>query len=219
MIAVGAGFDWSAIDLVLLNPESIDRIEIDGGMVSVGDSSLSLSFGFDDTVYATVGYEGTVSLGDWNMENARVGTYTAGFLGGAEVQAAASHIGYVSAIQTQDSEGNFYYGGEVPADAFESENEMVFGADFTSGWTDNDGMTAPMRELSWISYTPLLEGAFAEDWPDGNPFAAGVHYPSDIGAIDDPDLMRPWFVLGGRFDGDDLLPGEGGYVVDMGALL
>lgn len=217
-IGVGVGFDWSAIDLVMLNPESIDRIEVDGSTVSVENRSLSLIIGFDETVYATLSYEGTASLGDWNMENARVGTYTAGFLDGAEVQAAAAQIGCVSAIQTKDSEGNIYYAGEALAGIFETENEMVLGPNFTSEWTDDDGMTEMMRELSWISYTPLLDGAFEEHWPDGNPFAAGVHYPSDIGAIDDPDLMGPWFVLGGGFEGNGLLPGAGGYAVDMGSL-
>jgi hypothetical protein len=61
--------------------------------------------------------------------------------------------------------------------------------------------------------------AFEDDWPDGNPFAAGVHSFAAIGAIDDPDRMGPWFVLGGSFEGSDLLPGAGGYAVDMDTLI
>ncbi len=203
----------------MLNPESIDCVVIDGSLVSVESAELSLIFGADDDVYGNVDYEGTVSLGEWDMTEARVGTYTAGFLGGADVQAAAARIGYVSTIQRMNSDGDIFYEPEHLAADFEEENEMTVLPDFTSDWTTNNGTTGLMRELAWISYTPLFGGAFEDDWPDGNPFAAGVHSFAAIGAIDDPDRMGPWFVLGGSFEGSDLLPGAGGYAVDMDTLI
>jgi hypothetical protein len=147
MLGMPADFDWSQIDLVMINCDGQDRVAINGTALQTETVSGDLIYQWTDT---TTGETHTVPVGTltetlfqqvvegedftkvWDRQ---VGSISSDFLNGT-AQVFAPRIGVISemVVEYRDSEGRSFIHGEA-ADEILYDHDLS-GAVASSGWFD-----------------------------------------------------------------------------------
>lgn len=185
MLGLPDDFDWSQIDLVVVNPEATDRITLNGGLVNARTVSNPLTYFWTDpdtgeqhsedigTLTETL-FQQSVETEDWTMLwDRRVGSISSNFLNG-DTFAYAPRIGvsFEQVVEYRDSEGRTFLPGSGQPD------EMIYDYDLGS----------PDMSSGWFNFG----------------YGARVHYYEDT--FVDPDwLPESWFIYGGRVTSDGTL--------------
>lgn len=185
MLGLPDDFDWSQIDLVVVNPEATDRITLNGGLVNARTVSNPLTYFWTDpdtgeqhsedigTLTETL-FQQSVETEDWTMLwDRRVGSISSNFLNGDTfVYAPRIGVSFEQVVEYRDSEGRTFLPGSGQPD------EMIYDYDLGS----------PDMSSGWFNFG----------------YGARVHYYEDT--FVDPDwLPESWFIYGGRVTSDGTL--------------
>jgi hypothetical protein len=233
MLGMGENFEWSAIDVVLINPDSSDRINIKDtvGTQQLGEKAMTQEVwfypGMDEDgqeippqLFHTVsytGYEGWIEADEWAFGmHDPLADYRQSFLSGYDgtVYGPASII--VEAMVEEyrweaDGESGTYVtvAGNPETGEADYEPSPLFG-DWGLGGSGWDGEVDREYDLS---------GADAvSDWVNDQ----RVHYffglATELGAEMDP-ITAPdgWFMIGGHLSGDSVVLGDtsGGGIIHV----
>ena len=244
MLGLGSNFDWSKIDVVILNPDSQDRITINGEIQGTEEVTEEVSepiitdMGWvEPDPWDSYSYTGPLMPdggegGDGDEEGGDgdeipveddftkagyyVAEYEVGFLGGSgftAVQAGAAKIGTWWITEAVDDGGHTY----TPPERYGFlENIDLGSADFSSDWMATGGGHRGRTHV-WLTYGGyedgqggLEDGELVYGWPeDGDYYKnAGAWGTPDWGQVsrieEFEDMLGPWFVVGGAFDGTTL---------------
>lgn len=193
MLDLGAGFNWDAIDMVVLNPDSEDRFFVNGNAIGVGGQRTRI---IEDYAYSGPDdEEGTlIEVGNFTFD--ALSEYEASFLGGSitSVQMVTQIYDYVgfASIDNDTGETSEIYMPETDDEQYTAEN-----ANFTRNYTAyvfDEGETENL-EYEAISYywVGTKEGLLI----DGSSNA-------DREYNDYNNVYYSWFVAGGTFGNLDL---------------
>lgn len=193
MIDVGSGFDWSKIDVVLLNPDGLDRLQVDGVTVSAS----SAVFGVTATYNRGTSYEYTDDYGPitrtfatplptdapkpsnsiFETSDYIAAEYDADFLG--------------TGVSSVYSAYTFIYPSihQWIVDTSDKDDVIIPNigqAFYDSGWVDLTDPEVSQREAVFLEYAGGL----------GDPL---YNYTmSDIAPIDFETHLRGWYIVGGH---------------------
>lgn len=206
MVNVGSGFDWSQIDVVVLNPESSDQLVIDGSEIGTFSDTIPVTYRdpSDDSThhYGSVSYLATNDIGDW---------YTAGQHHAANYTVASSLLGGgVTSVFAPTAVAGFWditvYDNGVPGDVYINSEDFrledyesdlsLSSASYTSGNYMLNETT--ITSYAWANYD-VFGAPYTDGWSSNLPFAFGASSVSGIGPINDINDIGPWFVVGGFF--------------------
>jgi len=181
MLGLGAGFDWGAIEAVILNPGASDSVLIDGLVPEHQPYDFSATTSFDQDGFDVQG----------PVPGAQLDTSISGL---------SEALGAPLRIQSPDSDSNvavsfregqnFYTdlldgmetGGEAIEDRL-AEMEAAYGA----------------PDVTWhIDFTNYGSGGADGGHGEGRFWL----FEADADGNYDPDPYDSWFVAGGKFDGD-----------------
>ncbi len=168
-------FDWSQIDLVIINPERSDRVMINGTVLATTAVETPLNYYWTDSESGETHIEPmgilneTVFLQAIEGEDAtfmwdrRVDNISADFLNGtAQVFAPSIEVTVRTVVEYRDSEGNTFIDGQI-ADETDYDYDLS-GAIASSAWFDF-GYGA---RVHYFEQTQL-----ATDWLPGSWFVYG----------------------------------------------
>jgi len=233
-LGLGSSFDWSMIDLVVINPDAADRITLNG--FEIGTSTQTYTVDHDiinvyDPNMVITGTEAIFSTqylsGSPDFAASIAGTYTVSFLGGGDRQVFAAAANFTEILieeyvsqaiadsqRGEDGQWPLWWDGHFDLDS----------ADFT-GQVSYTGMDAlPIR-----LYAFNLGNVFA--FPHGRPWESlpgggvihisgdpsnpnipedfdvyvGVSGIEDIETFDNPLGIGDWYIVGGQFAGSSLI--------------
>lgn len=233
MLGMGDDFEWSEIDVVLINPDSADRVNLTDnvGTQQLGAQTLTREQWYypgtgangeeiPPQLYYTTsftgyggsfeGHEGWIEADEWAIQMyGPMSDYRQSFLSGYDgpVYGPADTLVQTWVTEYRNSDGTFLL-ADTSTDYY-AEFTEIFG-DFGVGGSGSDGEIDTEYDLS---------GADAvSDWV-GN---AREHYfygfTTDLGEEMDP-ITAPtgWFMVGGHLSGDSVVLGDtsGGGVIHV----
>jgi len=229
MLGLGAGFNWGAIDLVVVNSDPDDRFYTgndftddttdDDSLIRVNEGTVGISeFGLPVTDSSGL-YSETMSLLAGSYVAYAVGSFDANFLnyGTMSIQTSVEVLTsvYFQPIDPDTGEpfprGMSIYGADDPdtleyeGDPFPEWSDLKLGtADYTTRYsfgasTDLDAIGDETNAFFWINYY----SPNAPNWDDSagpNPYG----YATGVDTLSDVGTLSsptgPWFVVGGGFN-------------------
>ncbi len=223
MLGLGESFDWSAIDLLILNPDAGDRIKLDYGVegvfdVMVKDYSQPVLANFADStgdhyeVVTTVDFLGDATFGAPDWYGVQIGSYdTTDFISGY-----AGPV-FTNAMVVEDEVVVFEY--KV------GETTYITGQEI--GWEEVDGEPVVNRKLAegiglfgegwngeYDTEYDLSQAKGSSGWVQiGENEWISAHYFSCDYEDSIVGYNAGWYVVGGEIGGAD-----GKEIVDTGAI-
>ena len=207
LLGLGA-IDWSQIGVLLINPDSADRITLDYGYgvyeMSVGQIGHAITGVFPtasgDLVsqqYGTFSYLGDTTFGDANGVLSErhpiiVGTYEQNFLSGYEGTAFAPADVYntLTIREYRHPAGNFVYAGDYGTEEGGFESSLANGRGlFGDGWNYEIDREYDLSRASFVSSCVMT----------GPNSGSRDHYFFEL--KDTPVERYDWFMLGGSLSG------------------
>lgn len=222
-LGMGSSFDWSAIDVVLINPDVTDRIELTG---TTGGFTLevcpaeqvvwrSIQDENGDITYEPYGlindsaYQGSLSFGSATYDILGfTGLFNQEFIGGysGPIFSATGEIDTFSIVECRDSEGPFIQvsgdlqTGEHSYDSIALAQALGLGG---SGW---DGEIDRDYDLS--------SAAFSSQWDTVNGDESREHFFYYIDRSSPLSGASGWFMIGGSLS-EAIVVGNGAISVVM----
>lgn len=206
LIDVPTGFDWSEVDVIILNPDIDDRVYIDGSIqgVSPGSTLIFDEYANEDQLFrsdilTSVSYlSASPEPGESSLVAA---TYQAGFLGQTEIPvfAAGASRGYVSFFQFDDDDVEDLWIQDNGARWWDG----VFSPEMSvSGQTDYryDGVpgTNYYANIGYLQAYPNGYGSRPAG-PVVQGTSLGVASIESVGTFSTSETIGPWFIVGGSF--------------------
>lgn len=226
MLGMGDDFEWSEIDVVLVNPDSSDRINLKDnvGTQRLGEQTITREGWFypgtgengeeipPQHYYTTsfAGYEGWIEADEWAVGmNDPLSDYRQSFLSGYDgtVYGPANTLVETWVTEYRNDSGT-YVAADTGTDYY-AEFTEIFG-NFGVGGSGSDGEIDTEYDLS---------GADAvSDWVGDKREHYFYGFTTDLGENMDP-ITAPtgWFMLGGHLSGDSIVLGDtsGGGVIHV----
>jgi Ca2+-binding RTX toxin-like protein len=221
MIRTGGALRWGEIDAIILNPDSADRVVIDGQMQGVSTATMLVyqeyldeDFEWQFDLLTSRSYlSGNL---DPDVGAGQADTHRAGFLGGGtrNVFAAAATPAYASFFQFDDPDTEAAWiesfgpreweGIFSPGSALAGETDYRYDGVPGTNYFDNIGYL-----IGWPNGYAGGQSGYA---PNG--LLVGSATAAGVGTFSTDEAMGPWYVLGGRFDGA-MLTGDGSFTATI----
>ena len=210
MLNLGDDFDWSEIDVVILNPEAEDRIFQNGGAIGVQTHADDVKERFiDGTEFDFGDYSYRAYLDPIPPHSPKiVSSFFTNFLSQSHsvttsVSSGVVNVNYGFITIYKDGNGQEYLDGEVYD--FEEDYDLS-SPDYDSDWVTLEGGTET-RLVGWNTYSANINGQIVSstdgsgnpaDWKSLAEFLVGLEVYSS------PTGLGPWFTVGGDFFGQSL---------------
>lgn len=210
MINVSQGFDWNQIDAIIVNPESTDTVMINGEVQGVAERHFSVENDFqmeggewDTEEIASLSFQmadHSDRIADFfDVSFLGQGSHSV-FAGGAFWNPMEFFQFEDPIVETawQDANGPRWWDGVLSTD------------DAIAGSMDYRFDGVPIRNHfdldRYIAYPDGYSGA--PTGPVIDDIQVGVSSLDSIGTFSSAEALGPWFIAGGRFEGDNLIPDD-----------
>ena len=216
MLNVGSAFDWSQIDVLIINPDEDDQIQINSDPIRTAQGSMDFigytvtgygdppdGFGEDSAFTAgSVSFEGAeYTTSEGIMVSGRIVSRSVEFLGETYVvQSAANYWPFElhEVLWTNEGWALLLDGGEYGSEDIKAMIADQFGSEDAIWTTEIRLFASPPEEGEGSEPQPDMGGEEGEPYPRFYQYFLMINdAPPDINSVDE---LGTWFVVGGNFD-------------------